>query len=776
MIKQLKSIVKECRYVLEHEVSGYLEERAWQALNINEIPPDSPKRETALAVLLELATLRCCEEQFEHFTPQLSVSLDPDTFPNIRTCFRKSFQRELGGVLTFFKYSDSRLSPSTLHVLLHHLTESISPDQWRSEHILGWIYQAFHDDTPEQKQHGRFYTPEAVAGAIVSQTFDGLFNGHKERLLENVAILDLGCGAGMFALRAFDRLYGWYQQEVASSEHHLKGDVHLSSYGIHLNIPQRILKQHLYLVDNDPWACHIAAINLWLKAKRIDSSCQIRQMNIFCGDALQRWEEEEVNGLGKLFTRRYDVVMGNPPYYVINQLRAQKALIQLYKSYVSAAFKINTFPLFIERGLGLLKPQGILGMVVPNTIFTQMYFEPLRRHILHTSKILRMLDTKRVFENAFVENCILLLQQESDSRERSGNVIECVLASSNGKGSLPQGTPHRIAQHHFEKTPFTMFHLSLTEPVAELIEKLVCGNPRLGEICESHDGVNPGNAKQKLIVSEPVDDTCRKILNGKNIGRYWLRWGGLYVRYNRALLAKGDNVRWGHRAALNSAKILTRQTADRLIGTFDPGDYYVTNSIHTTIIKENIHEFQLKYILALLNSKLLSFYYRKLFPEAGQVFSQVKLINLRQLPLKAISRDDQHEYVKLVDRLLTINASEGQTLQSGDALRPLKSAEDRDLWVCRIREIDDRLDRMLYAVYQLTSAQIRMIEQELGTEIGGFPKVPVDELAKEVSFEIFHKLYCQQAWSIFRMAEQYEVHPESLVALRKQYGIVCQDW
>ncbi len=134
-----------------------------------------------------------------------------------------------------------------------------------------------------------------------------------------------------------------------------------------------------------------------------------------------------------------------------------------------------------------------------------------------------------------------------------------------------------------------------------------------------------------------MDETCRKILNGKDIGRYCLNWGKLYVRYNKQLLTKDDTVRWGHFLSLESPKILTRQTADRLIGAYDSGEYYVTNSIHTTIMSQGVQEVQLKYILAILNSKLMSFYYQKLIAEVGQVFSQVKLINLRQLPIKLIS-------------------------------------------------------------------------------------------------------------------------------------------
>ena len=209
-----------------------------------------------------------------------------------------------------------------------------------------------------------------------------------------------------------------------------------------------------------------------------------------------------------------------------------------------------------------------------------------------------------------------------------------------------------------------------------------------------------------MIVSDDVDETCKKVLNGKNIRRYQLRWGGLYVRYNRSLLVKGDNVRWGHRAALDSAKILTRQTADRIIGTFDDGRYYVTNSIHTSVLRPEHADVLLKYVLALLNSTLLSWYYRKLFPEVGQVFSQVKLVNLRHLPIRLIALERQQEIVALVEQLLEDT--------SNDVTWAKHAIDQHERRACRAQELDDRLDTLVYAAYELSSDHIRQVERESG--------------------------------------------------------------
>lgn len=248
-----------------------------------------------------------------------------------------------------------------------------------------------------------------------------------------------------------------------------------------------------------------------------------------------------------------------------------------------------------------------------------------------------------------------------------------------------------------------MFNVHLDEATFALLEKIANGHPTLGDICESHDGVNPGNAKHKLLVKEKLDERCKQVLNGKNIGRYRLNWDGLYVRYDRRVLTKGDNVRWGHRVALDTSKILTRQTADRIIGSFDNGRFYATNSIHTTILRDGEQkEFSLKYVLALLNSKVLSFYYRKLISEAGQVFCQVKLVHLRQLPLRKISLKQQQTFIEDVETLLELEHRQQEANEPAcrEALQE------------QMKGLDERLERRVYTLYELHPEDIQMVEEE----------------------------------------------------------------
>jgi len=645
--------VNECRRAVEHDARRMFGD-------------PQPAFLAAKTYFIELAILRALE--IANHLPSLSwQEADPAIFRAqtsqvLKTC--EVFRED--------RAADSFLpSSATFSLLRHFLTDTITPEQWREDHLLGWLYQSFEKQS-EQKQQGRFYTPEPIAAFIVAQTFALL---RERRSPTSLRVLDLACGAGAFALQAFERLYDSWQNQPEQTPPE--------------SIAAHILEQQLFLIDCDPLACELARVNLFLKATRREPGCRIVRMNVFCADALTRWEDEPASPYYQFFTQTYDAVVGNPPYILVNRLHTPPERLALYDTYHATAYKPNIFALFVERGLDVLTPDGALGMIVPNTLLTQLYFEPLRMYLLEHAALTHILDTKRLFPSAFVENCILLLQRQEDAAKRQAQLVECRVA--------PPDTPPeshknhaviRIPQRRFDAAPFHRFSVSIDSPTFDLLEKIAADCYKLGDLCECHDGINPGNAKQKLIVSEALDERCHKVLHGKNIGRYRLKWGGLFVRYDRSLAAKGDVIRWGHLPSLNAPKILTRQTADRIIAAFDDGQHYATNSLHTTVLRAGITEVDLTYLLGLLNSTLLSFYYRKLVFETGQVFSQVKLMNLRQLPIKPATPEQRRDVAALVEQLLDA--------RGGD------------------KQADTQLDALIYRLYHLTADDVLVIEQNMG--------------------------------------------------------------
>lgn len=91
-------------------------------------------------------------------------------------------------------------------------------------------------------------------------------------------------------------------------------------------------------------------------------------------------------------------------------------------------------------------------------------------------------------------------------------------------------------------------------------------------------------------------------------------------------------------------KIILRQTADKIIASCDENQYFTLDSTHLVIPNENINS---KYLLGLLNSKLINYYYQKIVPEIGKAFPEVKIVNLKNLPIIV----SENSYESIIDKV-----------------------------------------------------------------------------------------------------------------------------
>jgi len=203
-------------------------------------------------------------------------------------------------------------------------------------------------------------------------------------------------------------------------------------------------------------------------------------------------------------------------------------------------------------------------------------------------------------------------------------------------------------------------------------------------------------------VSEtPLDHTFRPLLRGRLVQRYQILWNNDYW------ISFGDWLAEPRYSANYDAptKIVVRQTSDHLVATLDCKQFIVRDNLYSIVPRQN--DLDLRFILGVMNSKLLQWFYAKVInPETGEALAQVKRGHLAQLPIvtlnftKSDHKATHNRIVHLVTQMLDLN----QRLPT--ALDP----HSQTVLKRQIEAIDEEIDKVVYGVYNLTAEEIEIIE------------------------------------------------------------------
>ncbi|MBX9889030.1 MAG: N-6 DNA methylase [Flavobacteriaceae bacterium] len=618
-----------------------------------------------------------------------------------------------------FAYNGGLFQPDTIldaividSELLYRHTKKLSTYDFESQvdvNILGHIFEHslneiesvnaeiegtdFDKQKTKRKKDGVFYTPKYITKYIVDNTVGKLCTEKKQELaiieeeyakgrknrqattiikleqqlkdyrewLLEITICDPACGSGAFLNQALDFLI---------KEHAYIDELNKQLFGGGFAFPDienQILEHNIYGVDLNEESIEIAKLSLWLRTAQPKRKLTSLNNNIKCGNSLIEskavaadkafnWKEQfpEVFAKGG-----FDVIIGNPPYVFARDNFRQEEKDFFVSKYVSAKYQINTYLLFIEKSVHLIKSSGIYGLIIPNSWLMMYSGEGLRKFLLETNKINQIINLAGFsFETANVETVILLAEKESSKKE---NTVEILL--NNGNEFY---LSHTKKQTEFSKNEGFEFKVFLDDESDELNVKINKNSEILDNLVLIKAGLkayekNKGEPKQTAsdVVNRiydydyKFDDDTYKYLEGKDVGRYFTSWAGSYLRYGRQLAApRTFNL-------FDGKKIIVREITGNypkcIIATYEE-DIYLFNMSNIAIVEKANSNISLKYILAVLNSKLLSYYFVKNTAKSvRKLFPKIILNDLRKFPIKKINPDSQIPFIENADKILTLN-------------------------------------------------------------------------------------------------------------------------
>jgi adenine-specific DNA-methyltransferase len=388
----------------------------------------------------------------------------------------------------------------------------------------------------------------------------------------------------------------------------------------------------------------------------------------------------------------FDVVIGNPPYIFTRESISQQDKDYFNTYYKQTQFKINLYLLFVERSWRLMNNNSTFTFITPNNWMTLETASNFRQFILSNARDITIVNSKdNIFENAAVDTSILAFNKlGSDTvniyeiEKGSFNYIKSTSATTylNNKKHLINYEQNELVEYSkiFNAISSCSTRLELIAEVKNGIQAYTVG--------EGTPVLTDDMKKQRVYHSTTkVDDTWFKYVDGIDVCRYYLGWSGQYVKYG-VNLARQRKMEY-----FVNDRLLVRQIPAKppysILSCFV--SEVLVNDNNSMIVVNPVNSYSLKYILAILNSRLLSFWFIHTYGKLQRkVFPQFKVKELRDFPIRVINFENTIDLAKHNDIVSCVDA-----LNVDDA---------------NFVDANNKLDRLIYDLYGITEAEIILIE------------------------------------------------------------------
>ncbi len=379
----------------------------------------------------------------------------------------------------------------------------------------------------------------------------------------------------------------------------------------------------------------------------------------------------------------FDIVIGNPPYITYRGKEknsiSDSELNNLIATYThSAEYKVNSYALFTEAGINLCNNRGTISYIIPGTILQNDYLKKIREFLVCRNQIKEIVSfSNKVFDavtdsiilrckKGFVENNTMLFKRVSDL------------------SLVPTEEKEFVTSEWDNSDKLYVIDLKSTSADSVIFSKMEASGLKVEDYYKVYVGIVAKGIKQFLSNTK---DTIyhKKYLQGKHIAPYQIIFKSVYINFIPELLhSNTDQFVYEQKE-----KILVRKTGNILMASLDSEQYYTDQSLYNLYLKPN-KWYSNKVLLAILNSKLLNYYYNKKLITNADVFPYIKGVHLKMFPLPHHSDGIESELSNLVDSII----------------QHKKQNIDTSV-IC------NKIDALVYQLYGLTDAEIKIIEQSI---------------------------------------------------------------
>jgi len=574
--------------------------------------------------------------------------------------------------------------------------------------------------TSKRKKDGVFYTPEYITKYIIENSIGELCKQKQKELnllnqpnlknistkkqklnksekeyfeklqnyknwLFNLKILDPSCGSGAFLIAVLDFLI---------QEHKQTDDFiyQLTNESIKLfDLDKTILEKNIYGVDINEESCEISKLSLWLHTAKRDRKLSDLSQNIKCGNSLIdsfEYAKEKAFDWNIAFPEimkngGFDCIIGNPPY-------VRQELLKPFKQFFSTNYKTFTgksdlLIYFFEKGMQLLKTNGLLGFIVSNKFLKSGYGQKLTQFLQQNYLLKQLIDFGdiQIFDGATTYPCIIFLEKIKPNEKIEFKYFK--LKEKKDIEILNKSISNNFTNINLninsEKWSFENFETNIL--LSKIQNKSISLNNYInGKV---YYGVKTGNNEAFIINNEIKTKIClndkkseeilKPILRGKDVGRYNSLWKDfwlinlkrgidieqypaikLHLEKYKIQLEKSavQKLKWyeiknsvAYEKEFLKPKIIYQRFQVKPGFTYDKNNFYINDSLWA-IPTDNL------FLLAFLNSKigwfLISTYCTQIQNGYQLIYEYIK-----NIPILKTNKDNELELSILAQKMLDLN-------------------------------------------------------------------------------------------------------------------------
>lgn len=422
----------------------------------------------------------------------------------------------------------------------------------------------------------------------------------------------------------------------------------------------------------------------------------------------------------------FDVVIGNPPYFSLSKVKEQSDYFSKagYQTYSKGA---DIYCLFYELGGNILKPLGLLTYITSNSWLRAIYGDLLKSYLVKQLQPISLLNIEdvQVFEEATVESNIMTVQ-------KGAHLDSFPVANLSKTYSTEDSLSAYFELHKFPFTPPTTPDWFIgNQSVGLLKSKIERGAKLLKDFdIRINFGIKTGfneafiideKKKDELILADKKNaDIIKPIIRGRDLKKYAYAFENIYlINTHNGIKAIGleridvevdyptvyehlksfspkvevrsdqgdhwSNLRnCAYLEDFEKEKIIWGEISDKPKFAYDEDQFFAEA---TTFLMTGE---QLKFLLAILNSKVSEWYFNLIGTTTGMGTNRWKKYKIELLPIQSPSVQQEQALVRIVDEILALKKQNPQSDTTA---------------------LEAEIDQHVYALYGLTAEEIGMIEQ-----------------------------------------------------------------